>query len=621
MVIDGKTYKLRKKENVIYESEEEEYVNGSEDNDESEEGDSEVDDEVDEVNKKKKTKTFESLDPNLKKIQRSLNVRRHREEKNMRMLKNFEKDYDKDEYLKHGEYYWSVNKYLREKPQGSRINRIKMYEAEKKKRNGVSPVAREVIRKTGPKKEVIVVDDDLPPKIINNSIKMLAMEREQTEEERTERALTLLMEKAKEEELRQKTSNRRERNPTVDRKREFATNVLNYLAINKGESFDPKKWTYTNKNGKTKTIANDDENEVYSCSSDADLSDYRKSYTDMKRKKKDNTKLPLTENGEELYREVRSLIERGRIRRANTGCWKKKTQLSSYIDIDKLDINDENVARENGEHMENYLTNDDMEYLDRNDMDFQKYYLYNQKSFAGINLGKGERRYDQKEDTLPYEMKIMFLASKVCQLRTQYWSAKYYDINNRFRDWMYSETIWLENPTAEFTPDPKVVAEKKLDYQLQGREGRRQMRMKERGENRKKMLENDMQKLFNKQTILYKNLRNLLNEKFEREQFEKQLEEKKMWMDLEKIPYFLPNPIYLDWKEKMIPVVAIPLKQEDCYTYEEYRTWPTMWKMMKNRTPLQIKNPHLIRTKNIEKRDLLKKMHDEQIKPRYTICT
>jgi hypothetical protein len=154
--------------------------------------------------------------------------------------------------------------------------------------------------------------------------------------------------------------------------------------------------------------------------------------------------------------------------------------------------------------MENHLTNDDIEYLDRNDMHFQTYYLNNQKTFAGI-----------------YEMKIMFLASKVCQLKAQYWSAKYHNINNRLRDWMYSENIWLQDPDAKFTPDPQVVAEKKISYDNQGREGRRLTRLKERGENREKMLENDMQKLFNKPTILYKNIRNPLNEKFEREQFEK----------------------------------------------------------------------------------------------------
>jgi hypothetical protein len=229
-----------------------------------------------------------------------------------------------------------------------------------------------------------------------------------------------------------------------------------------------------------------------------------------------------------LYPEVRSLIERGGFKRARTGGWKKKTQLSSYIDIDKLDIDPENVIPEDGEHMENYLTNDDIEYLDRNDLDFQRYYLYKQKSFQKISLGG--RGTDGSEDTLPYEMKVMFLASKVCQLKAKYWSVKYHDINNRLRNWMYSEGIWSENPTAEIKPDPKVIAEQKLDYELQGREGRRVMRLKERQENRKKLLENDMQKLFNKPTILYKNIRNPLNEKFEREQFEMQLEEKKTWI-------------------------------------------------------------------------------------------
>jgi hypothetical protein len=98
-----------------------------------------------------------------------------------------------------------------------------------------------------------------------------------------------------------------------------------------------------------------------------------------------------------------------------------------------------------------------------------------------------------------------------------------------------------------------------------------------------------------------------LNEKFEREQFQKQLEEKKAWMKLEKIQYIIPDWNYLDSKEKMIAIVAVPLKQEDCYTYEEYRAWPMMWKMMKNRSPLEIKNPHLIRTEDTEKYDLLKR--------------
>jgi hypothetical protein len=364
------------------------------------------------------------------------------------------------------------------------------------------------------------------------------------------------MERAKKEKLKRKKGFRRVGKPeyNIDKKREFATNVLDYLAVNKGESFDPNTWTYTSKNGKQKTVVKDDVNEVVSCSSeDSELNDYRKPYT-----------------GKRIKKDKRSLIDLGKIRRARTGGWKKKTQLSSYIDIDKLDIDHENVIPESGEHMENYLTNDDVKYLDRNDLDFQRYYLHNQKSYQGISLGGGT---DGSEDTLPYEMKIMFLASKVSQLKAQYWSAKYYDINNRLRNWMYSETIWSENLTAEITPDPKVIAEKKLNYQLQGREGRRVMRMKERQENRKKLLENDTQKLFNKPTILYKNIRNPLNEKFEREQFEKQLEENKTTMDLEKIPYFIPNRNYLDWKEKMIAIVAVPLKQEDSYTYEEYRAW------------------------------------------------
>jgi hypothetical protein len=329
--IENKKYKLRKKANVKYESEdedenkvkkeEEEFVNQSEgenevlNKDENEERDGEADDETDEANKKKKTKT---LDPNSRKGQVSLNVRRHREERNMRMLKYFGIDYDKDEYLKHGKYYRSMNKYLKEKPQGSGINRIEMYEAEKR-RNGVSPVAREVTRKRGPKtEEPIVVDDDddynLRPRIISKSIDMKAMEREQeekeqTEEELAEKTLAFYMKKAKQETERQKTYTHSERNPPVDKKKEFATKVLNYLAINKGEPSDPKKWTHRRKDGKQITIDNDDVVEVESLSSDVDPEDYSKPYTGQRRKKKDKRKFPLTENDEELYPNVMSLIE------------------------------------------------------------------------------------------------------------------------------------------------------------------------------------------------------------------------------------------------------------------------------------------------------------------------
>jgi hypothetical protein len=38
-----------------------------------------------------------------------------------------------------------------------------------------------------------------------------------------------------------------------------------------------------------------------------------------------------------------------------------------------------------------------------------------------------------------------------------------------------------------------------------------------------------------------------------------------------------------------------------------------MWKMMENREPMQIENPHLIKTKNLEKQNLLKSIRDERI--------
>jgi hypothetical protein len=121
------------------------------------------------------------------------------------MLKFFHKEYNEKELVNHGDYYKSLNKCLREKPRGSDISRKLIYEAEKK-RNGVSPVAREEIRVGGRpkiKKEVIVVYDFLLS-VVNNSLGELGAVTE-TEEERAEKNLAFLIERAKENMLRQKT--------------------------------------------------------------------------------------------------------------------------------------------------------------------------------------------------------------------------------------------------------------------------------------------------------------------------------------------------------------------------------------------------------------------------------
>jgi hypothetical protein len=100
---------------------------------------------------------------------------------------------------------------------------------------------------------------------------------EEEEEKRAEKALTLFMERAKPEKLRQKRGFGRVGKPnySIDRKREFATNVLDYFAVNKGEPSDPKMWTHIRKNGKQTIIANNDVVEVESLSSDVDLNDCR----------------------------------------------------------------------------------------------------------------------------------------------------------------------------------------------------------------------------------------------------------------------------------------------------------------------------------------------------------
>jgi hypothetical protein len=172
--------------------------------------------------------------------------------------------------------------------------------------------------------------------------------------------------------------------------------VLRYQAINKNETFLPDTLRYKSKNGEERTLVYDDENEVVSYSSDdAELNDYRKRNT-APRIKKDKRKKPLTDNDEELYPHVKTLIEEGYFKKEHVSGWKKKSSLSNYIDIDKLDVDYEKVIPEDGEHLEKKLTEDDYVYLDRKDTDFVNYYLHNQKTYGGLvwkNQIKRRRRY------------------------------------------------------------------------------------------------------------------------------------------------------------------------------------------------------------------------------------
>jgi hypothetical protein len=174
----------------------------------------------------------------------------------------------------------------------------------------------------------------------------------------------------------------------------------------------------------------------------------------------------------------------------------------------------DNVFPEYGEDMEKHLTNDDIQYLDRVYTDFFNYYLNNQKSFPVISLGKK----DPRERMILYELKILFLACKLCKQKTQYWSSKYHDITNKIRSFIQSENILSGNPNAHYSKaDPKYKLEQKLDPNVSAQERRRLIKMNEQHNERKNIVENDMSKLFNKPTYTYKNIRNRLNEKFEKE--------------------------------------------------------------------------------------------------------
>jgi hypothetical protein len=125
--------------------------------------------------------------------------RRRRDDRSMRMPKYFNKEYNEEEFRKHGKHYKLLSMYLVDKPNRTAKIKKEMYEG-KKKRIGASPQTREYIRTCGKpkiKKDVIEVND-LPETIINSSIGELGAETE-TEEERMEKNLALLLERAKEE--------------------------------------------------------------------------------------------------------------------------------------------------------------------------------------------------------------------------------------------------------------------------------------------------------------------------------------------------------------------------------------------------------------------------------------
>jgi hypothetical protein len=267
--------------------------------------------------------------------------------------------------------------------------------------------------------------------------------------------------------------------------------------------------------------------------------------------------------------------------------------------MEKIDMDPKNLILEDGEYLENKLREDDFFYMDRSDTDFYKYYLLDQKSYRGISLG-GKR--DPKEYTLPEELKVLFLACKLCKLKTQYCSDKYHDISNKIRSFMNAENMFADNPKD---PNYKINSKKYSDQNLNLQpyvpyhERMRQTRKNERHVNRRNAVEGDMKNLFNKPNDpdnimnVFKSIRNPLNDKFERKQIEKEIEERKLIMDLKKIAYYRPNLIYNYWKSEIVPIIPVPEKQEDVYTYEEHRAFKTMWDLMRDKLHLQIKIPIL----------------------------
>jgi hypothetical protein len=448
------------------------------------------------------------------------------------------------------------------------------------------------------------------------------MEREQEEMEEEEEKLVdetsaLLLKRAKEEKLRQKAYIHRvgAAESKIYNKRKIATKWLNYFAINKDKSFVPNSRRYESKKGKQKTVVHDDQKEVKSDSDDIDPR------VDNIKKLKKN--LPLTYNDKKFYPEVSSLIEHGYFQKKHAIGKYKKYPLSSFIDINKLNMDRENVFPEYGEDLEKHLTNDDIQYLDRVDTDFFNYYMNNVRSFVGIKLGKKdptERTISYEERTLSYELKVMFLACKLCKLKTQYRLVKYHHIANKIRSFIHEEEILSGNPTAHYSKaDPKYMPEQKIDPNVSAQERRRIVRMNARYDKRKYTVEGDMKNLFNKfndlNNIMYifKNITNPLNDELENKQHKEQIEERKMEMELKDIKYYRPNPTYFDWFEVGVPITPVPEKIEDCFTVEEHKAYRTMWNLMKGKQPIKLKNPHIVATKDYERGNWLRSLRDENV--------
>jgi hypothetical protein len=202
-------------------------------------------------------------------------------------------------------------------------------------------------------------------------------------------------------------------------------------------------------------------------------------------------------------------------------------------------------------------------------------------SFAGIQLGKGKSNL--RECKIPYELKVMFFVCKLCKLKTQYWSAKYHDIANKIRSFIREEEILSANPTAHYSKaDPKYMPERKINPKISKQEQQRLIRMNERHVKRKNIVEGEMKNLFNKPNDpnnimnIFKNIKIPFNEESEDKKVKKQIEERKMEMELKDILYYRPNPAYFEWFEVGVPITSVPEKLEDCLTLEEHKAHRTM---------------------------------------------
>jgi uncharacterized protein YacL (UPF0231 family) len=222
-------------------------------------------------------------------------------------------------------------------------------------------------------------------------------------------------------------------------------------------------------------------------------------------------KLPLTRNDKELYPDVVSLIDLGRYNKSHESNINRNTKLLNFINVDNIRIDPEAVYPENIDHLEKYFSIYDIESINLPDNDFVTY-MYNGKELVKVNENDSNNN-DEDHSDLSYEEKVMFLASKLCKSKMDFWSRKLQDTNNKLRSYISYQSTYTKSSRAAWYN----ILNTKANYFPST---------------------NDPYKMNQPLKYVYKGIRNSFNDEWEREEFEKR--NKDRIFEFQKIKYLRP---------------------------------------------------------------------------------